>query len=245
MRRPASSTCSQARTGSARALPDPRRRARAHAKRIHVHDVPVARAGRRPVREPVRLAAARVRQHRARVRRRGSGRGELGVARDERRRSGRRGRASSSCAADLDDAAVVEDDDLVGVAHGREPVRDRDRRPPLGEPVERLLDEPLGLGVERRSSPRRGRGSAGCAGSCARSRCAASRRRRSGSRARRRRCRSPRAARRSRGGCAPPRRRPRSPRRSRPASRSAGSRAPTRGRDRSPARRRRRGRTAP
>ena len=49
----------------------------------------------------------------------------------------------------LDDAAVVEHDDLVGVADGREPVRDRDRRPSLGEPVERLLHEPLGLGVER------------------------------------------------------------------------------------------------
>ena len=52
-------------------------------------------------------------------------------------------------AAGLDDAAVVEHDDLVGVAHGREPVRDRDRRPALREPVERLLHEPLGLGVER------------------------------------------------------------------------------------------------
>ena len=107
--------------------------------------------------------------------------------------------------ADLDDARLVEDDDLVGVADRREPVRDRDRRRPCREPVERLLDEPLGLRVERRSSPRRGRGSAGCAGSSARSRSAASRRPRSGSRARRRPCRSPRAARRSGGGCAPPR----------------------------------------
>src|SRR5436190_23879250 len=31
-------------------------------------------------------------------------------------------------AAALDDAAAVEDDDLVRVVHGREPVRDRDRR---------------------------------------------------------------------------------------------------------------------
>ena len=52
--------------------------------------------------------------------------------------------------ADLDDAAAVEHDDLVGVAHGREPVRDRDRRPPLGEPLERLLHRALGLRVERR-----------------------------------------------------------------------------------------------
>jgi len=29
----------------------------------------------------------------------------------------------------LDDPPAVEDDDLVRVAHGREPVRDRDRRP--------------------------------------------------------------------------------------------------------------------
>jgi hypothetical protein len=44
---------------------------------------------------------------------------------------------------------VVEDDDLVGVADGRQAVGDRDRRPALREAVERLLDESLGLGVER------------------------------------------------------------------------------------------------
>ena len=33
--------------------------------------------------------------------------------------------------ADLDDTPAVEDDDLVGIANGREPVRDRDRRPAL------------------------------------------------------------------------------------------------------------------
>ena len=48
----------------------------------------------------------------------------------------------------LDDAPMVEDDDLIGIAYGREPVRDRNRRAPLGEPVERLLNEPLRLGVE-------------------------------------------------------------------------------------------------
>ena len=31
----------------------------------------------------------------------------------------------------LDDFALVEDDDFVGVDHRREPVRDHDRRPPL------------------------------------------------------------------------------------------------------------------
>ena len=40
----------------------------------------------------------------------------------------------------LDDPAPVEDDDLIRVPHGREPVGDRDRRAPLGEPLERLLD---------------------------------------------------------------------------------------------------------
>src|SRR2546428_11479433 len=49
----------------------------------------------------------------------------------------------------LDEAAAVEDDDLVGVADGREAVRDRDRRPSLSQPVERVLHGPLGLRVER------------------------------------------------------------------------------------------------
>ena len=51
---------------------------------------------------------------------------------------------------DLDDVSAVEDDDLVGIANGREPVRDGDRRPTLGKALERLLDEPLGLRVEGR-----------------------------------------------------------------------------------------------
>ena len=49
----------------------------------------------------------------------------------------------------LDDPALVEHDDLVGVAHGREPVGDRDRRAPLGQPLELGLDGRLGLRVER------------------------------------------------------------------------------------------------
>src|SRR5205823_14798663 len=48
------------------------------------------------------------------------------------------------------DVAAVEDDDLVGVPDGREPVRDRNRRPPLRQLIERLLHEALGLRVERR-----------------------------------------------------------------------------------------------
>ena len=95
-------------------------------------------------------------------------------------------------------------------------MRDRDRRPALGEPVERLLHEPLGLGVER-----------------ARRLVEHEHRRVAQDRPR---DRDPlllaareavaaladdgvvavRAARRSRGGSAPPGRLPRSPRRSRP-----------------------------
>ena len=48
-------------------------------------------------------------------------------------RSGRRGE-QLLVGAELDDAAAVEHDDLVGVADRREPVRDRDRRPALREP---------------------------------------------------------------------------------------------------------------
>ena len=49
----------------------------------------------------------------------------------------------------LDQAAVVEDHDLLGVADGREPVGDRDRGPALRQLVERGLHRPLGLGVQR------------------------------------------------------------------------------------------------
>ena len=48
----------------------------------------------------------------------------------------------------LDHPAVVEDDDLVGVPHGREPVGDGDRGATPGQGVEGLLDGTLGLGVE-------------------------------------------------------------------------------------------------
>src|SRR4051812_43717396 len=51
--------------------------------------------------------------------------------------------------ADLDDAAVIKDDDLVRIPHGREAVRDRDRRASFRETVERLLDESLRFRVER------------------------------------------------------------------------------------------------
>ena len=137
-----------------------------------------------------------------------------GVAGDERRVAAA-AREQLVVRAELDDAAAVEHDDLVGVADGREPVRDRDRRPPLRQPLERGLDEPARSACRARTSPRRGRGSAGCGGSSARSRCAASRRPRSGSRARRRPCRSRPAASRSARGSAPRAPPPRSPRRSR------------------------------
>ena len=51
--------------------------------------------------------------------------------------------------APLDDLALVQDDDLVGVADRRQPVGDRERRPPLGEALELGLHGVLGLGVKR------------------------------------------------------------------------------------------------
>src|SRR5438093_951961 len=74
--------------------------------------------------------------------------GELGVARHEGGVAAA-GEDQLLVPAGLDDAAAVEHDDLVRVADGREPVGDCDRRPAFGEPVERLLHEPLRLGVER------------------------------------------------------------------------------------------------
>ncbi|MFI7402553.1 hypothetical protein ACIBW9_19150 [Streptomyces sp. NPDC049541] len=49
----------------------------------------------------------------------------------------------------FDDAALVEDDDLVGVAHGRQAVHDGDGRATGGQAVQRLLHRPLGAGVQR------------------------------------------------------------------------------------------------
>ena len=52
------------------------------------------------------------------------------------------------CAA-LDDPAGVEHDDLVRVPHGGEPVRDDQHRAVRHQPVDRLLDQPLRLRVQR------------------------------------------------------------------------------------------------
>jgi hypothetical protein len=50
----------------------------------------------------------------------------------------------------LEDAAVVDDQDLVGLTHGREPVRDDQAGAALEGGVEGTLDGELGLGVEVR-----------------------------------------------------------------------------------------------
>ena len=72
----------------------------------------------------------------------------------------------------LDDAAVVEHDDAVGVLDRRQPVRDDDRRAAAAS----ACRAPPAPGARTRSrarrSPRRGSGSARSSGSRARSRCA-------------------------------------------------------------------------
>ena len=93
-----------------------------------------------------------------------------------------------------DDPALLEHDDPVGPLHRREPVRDDQRRPPLGEPLDRLPAPPARSRRRARSSPRRAAGPARRAGSRGRWRCAASARPTASPRARRHRCRSPRAA---------------------------------------------------
>ena len=49
----------------------------------------------------------------------------------------------------LDDAAMVEHEDAVGADHARQPVRQDQGRAPLRQPVERLLDHRLVLGIDR------------------------------------------------------------------------------------------------
>ena len=51
--------------------------------------------------------------------------------------------------ASLHDPALVQHDDLVGVAHGGEAVGDHQHGALAHQPVDRLLHQPLGFGVER------------------------------------------------------------------------------------------------
>ena len=48
----------------------------------------------------------------------------------------------------LDDAAVLDDEDLVGGEDGGEAVRDEDAAPGVDEGLDRILDRLLGNGVE-------------------------------------------------------------------------------------------------
>ena len=50
----------------------------------------------------------------------------------------------------LDDAPLVEDDDAVGRADGRQAVRDDDRRAPAHDLLERALEARLGVRVDAR-----------------------------------------------------------------------------------------------
>ena len=92
--------------------------------------------------------------------------------------------------------ALVQDEDLVHVLDGRQPVRDGDRRAACHQDVQRVPDQHLGLGVDARrrlvedqDPPDRRRARA-------RTTAAASARPRASRRARRPGCRSPAAARR-------------------------------------------------
>ena len=60
----------------------------------------------------------------------------------------------------LDDAALVEDEDLVGVADGRDAVRHDDRRPLPHDAAQPRQNFLLGVGVDRRQRSRRGSGCA-------------------------------------------------------------------------------------
>ena len=58
-------------------------------------------------------------------------------------------RAEGPVCAFLYDTAIVHDDDPVRRAHGREAMRDHDRRALGHQPVERVLDQPLAFCIER------------------------------------------------------------------------------------------------
>ena len=123
----------------------------------------------------------------------------------------------------------------VGVAHGRQPVRDRDGGAPTGQLVERPLQGPLRGGVDAEVA-RRGRAPAGRAGWCGPPPAVAAPRRRTGDHRRRRPSRARRQGGDQVGHLGRRQRRPTAP--SVAAGRArAGCRAPTRARGSSPARR--------
>jgi len=49
----------------------------------------------------------------------------------------------------FDDAAFFEHDDIVGMLHSRQPVRDYEHRALAHQPLERVLDQAFGFAVER------------------------------------------------------------------------------------------------
>ena len=100
-----------------------------------------------------------------------SGEHLVGIAGDERGVAAARGQ-QLLVRADLGDVTAVEHDDLVGVADGRGRSRSSSGLRPgaRARPGRRAPSA-----CRERTSPRRGRGSAGCAGSSARSRSAAAR----------------------------------------------------------------------
>ena len=75
-----------------------------------------------------------------------------GAARSARRAAARRGRPREQLVvrAVLDDPALVDHEDQVGVDDRRQPVRDHERRPADHQPLERVEDDGLGPRVDRR-----------------------------------------------------------------------------------------------
>src|SRR3954454_16906111 len=121
--------------------------------------VALGREGERPnigqsfaVAGPAGAVAARMVRTRARITRLGyplSGGAELLVPPGCQRGEAPAGGHELVPRAALGDAPVLEHDDLVGVADGRQAVGDGDRRAALRELVERRLHRALGLVVQR------------------------------------------------------------------------------------------------
>jgi hypothetical protein len=98
--------------------------------------------------------------------------------------------ARSAMPALLGDAVLRHHHDAVGIADGRQPVRDDQRRAPAARVRQRLLDR-VRSRCRAPRSPRPGSGSAGSSGRCGRWPGAASARPRASRRARRPPCRAP------------------------------------------------------